>query len=246
MSNKLLVQLNNISLSFNNQRILEDISFTVAEGEIITIIGPNGSGKTTLAKILLGLIKPDYGSRTIAANIVCSYMPQKIKINEQLPLTVCRFLSLTKASKQHILTLSEEIGIAHLLDKQIHYISGGELQKVLLTRSLLFNPQLMVLDEPIQGVDINGQAEFYQLIAKIRDQRNIAIVMISHDLYMVMKSTEKVLCLNRHICCQGTPEDISKHPYYMDAFNKDALSTLALYSHQHDHVHHGHTQHKHD
>jgi zinc transport system ATP-binding protein len=239
MNNEAILELTNINLSFSRIKILEDINISIKRGEILTIIGPNGSGKTSLAKLILGIIKPDSGAKKIKDNINIGYMPQKISIDPQLPLTVERFLTLS--SKQYdkdiMQGLAAEIGITPLLKREIQNISGGEMQRLMLARSLLFNPELLVLDEPIQGVDITGQAEFYNLIEKLRKTRNIAIIMISHDLYMVMKTTDHVLCLNRHICCQGTPEDISKHPSYIKLFGNDALKALAVYSHHHDHLH---------
>jgi zinc transport system ATP-binding protein len=245
MKQEIIVKLEDISINFDEQKILEHINFSVKEGEIITIIGPNGSGKTTLAKIILGLIKPTSGNIWVKEHIKVGYMPQKISIDKQLPLTIERFLHLTGANTELVNKAAEEIGISYIMKKQVHDISGGEMQRVMLARSILFSPSILVLDEPIQGVDITGQIEFYELIAKIRNSKKISIIMISHDLYMVMKATDHVLCLNKHICCHGTPEDISKHPYYIEAFGSQALGTLALYSHHHDHKHEPRDDHHH-
>jgi len=232
-----LVILRDISKSYNDTKVLYDVNFTIKKGEIITVIGPNGSGKSTLARILMGLIKADSGSRIISKGTNISYMPQKIAINPQLPLTVMRFLTIALPKQENITKICQELEIESVLLRQMSEISGGEMQRVLFARCLLSSPDLLILDEPMQGVDLNGQIWFYQLLAKFRDERKISILIISHDLHMVMKATDKVLCLNHHICCFGTPDAISTDPAYLETFSKEAIATMAIYNHHHHHNH---------
>ena len=231
-----LLECHSISKSFANRHVLSSISLTITKGQIVTIIGPNGSGKTTLARIILGLVNADSGHITRAAGLTIGYMPQKLTIDPVFPLTVKRFLTLA-GSKNLQDSIISETGIGHLLGSQIQSISGGELQRVLLAQVLLRNPQLLVLDEPVQGLDIQGQAEFYQLIERLRASRHISILMISHDLHMVMRTTDHVICINHHICCEGSAEDVSKHESYITLFGADAVRNLAVYSHHHNHAH---------
>ncbi|MCE3232187.1 MAG: znuC [Rickettsiaceae bacterium] len=235
-----MINCQNISVSFSGHNVLKDVSLSLKEKEIVTIIGPNGSGKTTLLRIICGLHKPDSGTVTKEKGLVIGYMPQKLTIDKVLPLTVRRFLRLNgKRSLRDINSVekvAEEFGILHLMKKQVHDISGGEMQRVMLARAILLEPNILILDEPTQGLDINGQSEFYQLISDIRDKRNCAILMVSHDLHMVMAATDRVICINKHICCEGSPEHINSHPEYLALFGR-AAETVALYTHKHDHVH---------
>ncbi len=241
-SSDLLLQGNDIHLRFGEKKVLEHVSIEIKAGEVITLIGPNGSGKTSLSRILLGLQKADKGTVYRKKKLVVGYMPQKLYIDKVLPLTVRRFLRIMPdrpalRDKSDVENIADKLGIASLLLKQVHDLSGGETQRVLLARALLRNPDLMILDEPIQGMDIHGQAEFYQLLETIRHEQKCAIFMISHDLHMVMASTSKVICMNRHICCEGFPEEISKHPEYLALFGKKEASSMAVYTHHHDHTH---------
>lgn len=233
-----LVRVHNLGIQFQGQTVLQDISFEIAPGEIITVIGPNGAGKTTLIRAVLGLQRPDTGSLERRAGLRIGYMPQKLFIDPTMPLTVGRFLTLTRhkpvAKLDEILHLT---GIQPLLDKPVQSISGGELQRVLLARTLLQKPDLLVLDEPAQGVDVNGQVALYRLINTLRDRLGCAVLMVSHDLHLVMASTDRVLCLNQHICCSGLPEQVSNDPAYQALFGKAAAETLAFYHHHHDHHH---------
>lgn len=239
---KELINCNAISVSFGDRMVLENVSVAVQKKEIVTIIGPNGSGKTTLLKSICGLQQVASGNITKQKNIVIGYMPQKIVIEKTLPLTVRRFLRLNGTSKNlreisDVEEIAKKFGILSLLGQQIHGISGGEMQRVMLARTVLLKPDLLVLDEPTQGLDIHGQAEFYSLILQVRDEIGCAIIMVSHDLHMVMASTDKVVCINTHVCCQGTPEDINKHPEYIALFGKKDAGKVAIYTHKHDHVH---------
>jgi zinc transport system ATP-binding protein len=240
IENNIILEVKDISLKLNDFQILDKVSLQVKKGEITTLIGPNGSGKTSFIKIILGLLKPSKGVIKIAPQIKIGYMPQTISFDHNIPLTVKDFLELQykdiKKNKD-FLTLSNELGVNKILTTQMHSISGGERQRVLLLKALLGQPDLLVLDEPVQGLDVQGQVEFYKLIDKVRLERNISIFMVSHDLYMVMKSTDHVFCLNKHICCEGNPEDVSKHPSYIKLFGQEAARTMGIYSHHHDHTH---------
>ncbi len=236
-----LVRLEEISVQFNNQPTLNQVNLNLHDDCITTLIGPNGAGKTTLVRVVLGLIKPSSGRIWRKPGLRVGYMPQKLHIDHTLPLSVERFLQIpVKVDKQLMLKALEDVGAAHLLKHSIHNLSGGETQRVLLARALLRDPQLLVLDEPVQGVDLNGQLELYQLIADIRKQRHCGVLMISHDLHLVMASTDHVICLNRHICCSGNPEHVSNDPSFIELFGPAQASTLALYNHHHSHQHDAH------
>lgn len=236
----MLIELDKISLSFSGRSILEEVSLSVNRGEIVTLIGPNGAGKSTIMKIALGLLEPDSGQVRRAPDISIGYMPQKIMIEDILPLSVRGFLTLrpgtTPSQVDDVMTL---VRIAHVADSPVQSISGGEMQRVLMARALLGNPDLIVLDEPVQGVNIGGQEELYHLISRIRDERNCGVLMISHDLHMVMAGTDRVICLNRHVCCSGAPENIQDHPEYKAMFGPE-VDAIALYTHRHDHHHDSH------
>jgi zinc transport system ATP-binding protein len=239
---KKLINCKDVSVSMAGREILNNVSLSADKKEIITIIGPNGSGKTTLLKVICGIQKVSKGKVDIKKDIVIGYMPQKIQIEKVLPLTVRRFLRLNGTSKKlrtvdEVEEIANKFSINELMQQQIHDISGGEMQRVMLARATLLNPDLLVLDEPTQGLDIHGQAEFYNLILKIRDEIGCAVIMVSHDLHMVMASTDKVICINKHICCEGAPEDINDHPEYIALFGKKDADKVAIYTHNHDHSH---------
>ena len=233
-----LLELTDIDLFIGQRQLLQQVSLKVGRGEILTIIGPNGAGKTTLLRIALGLLPPTTGRVLRQRDISIGYMPQRLHIDPTFPLTVKRFLTLTgKHQRAKILPLLEEVGAAHVLESPLQNISGGELQRVLLARALVREPDLLVLDEPVQGVDVHGQVELYQLITRIRDQHNCAVLMVSHDLHLVMAATDRVLCLNRHICCSGSPEVVSNDPAYLELFGPLAVQHLAIYTHDRTHRH---------
>lgn len=233
-----LVDVDHVNFKINSRLILEDVSFAVHKGEIVTIIGPNGAGKTVLLKIILGLYKPTIGKVTRAANIRIGYIPQVLSIETLMPINVVRFLLLSKrANMASCKKVAAELKISSLLEYPMQTLSGGELQRVLLARALLNEPDLLVLDEPAHGVDINGQAELYKLITNIRSKLNCAIIMVSHDLHLVINGTDQVICLNRHVCCHGTPEAVTKNPEFIDLFGSKVANELALYTHHHDHNH---------
>jgi zinc transport system ATP-binding protein len=233
-----LLRLADIRLHVGRAEILSHVDLTVAAGEIVTLIGPNGAGKTTLVRIALGLLRPDHGTVALRPGTRIGYMPQKFQLDETLPLTARRFLSLSPgAADGDIRRVAEETGIGHLLGHPLGALSGGEVQRTLLARALLRQPELLVLDEPVRGVDVGGQLELYDLIARLRRQRGCGVLMVSHDLHLVMAATDRVVCLNRHVCCAGKPEAVSSHPEYLALFGALPAERIAVYSHRHDHRH---------
>ncbi|MBS7326641.1 MAG: zinc ABC transporter ATP-binding protein ZnuC [Thiopseudomonas sp.] len=233
-----LIRIENASLSFDGQPVLEGINLQLEQGEIVTLVGPNGAGKSSLVRLLLGLVHPDSGSVWRAPKLRIGYMPQKLALHATLPLTVKRFLQLVPGVKAaDIKSALQETGALKVYHSPLQRISGGELQRVLLARALLRKPQLLVLDEPVQGVDVTGQLELYNLIGRLRDRYNCGVLMVSHDLHLVMRATDRVLCLNRHLCCTGKPEQVSNHPAFIALFGDQAAKDLAVYYHAHDHAH---------
>ena len=237
LENKILVKLNNAGIKQNNKWLVEGVTLTVEKGKIITLIGPNGSGKSTTAKIALGIYKNIEGSVEKYTNKV-GYVPQKISIDWTLPLRVYDFMLLTENIKDEAideaLTLT---GVIHLKNKNLGNLSGGEFQRVLIARAISKKPELLVLDEPVQGVDYTGEIALYELIKKISDSLNCGILLISHDLHTVMTATDHVVCLNGHVCCSGTPIDVAKNNEYKTLFGEQASQILSIYEHKHDHEH---------
>ena len=234
-SSRILATLKHVNLSLGRREILRDISLELMAGKVLTIIGPNGAGKSTLLRVLLGLQTVDSGEITRLPALRIGYVPQKIIINPLMPLTVHCFIAL--AGNKNIENVMTDTGILHLADQAVQSISGGEFQRVLLARALMRQPQLLVLDEPAQGVDMMGQAALYEKIAQLKDQHGFGVLMVSHDLHVVMQKTDQVLCLNQHVCCSGLPEDVSQHPAYQRLFGDFPDSGLAVYTHHHDHQH---------
>ena len=236
-----LVELKAIHVQFAQKHALQNINLRIYPNSIITIVGPNGGGKSTLLKVLLKLLKPTSGKVIYQKNVRIGYVPQKIYLDHTLPMTVEKFLSLKKGiKKQDILDALALLSVSHLLNNSLQKLSGGEMQRVLLARAILNKPNLLVLDEPTQGVDINGQAELYQLINETQHKLNCAILMVSHDLHIVMADTNEVLCINQHICCEGMPETISNDPKFIHFFGNQFAKNIALYPHQHNHRHNMH------
>lgn len=239
-SSSILLSTQNVSLKTSNKTILDNISLSLKKGQILTIVGPNGGGKSCLIKILLGLLETTSGQIYRQSNLRIGYTPQRFQIDATLPLSVKGFLSLIPNKTKIILEIEnalEEVGLsAALLDQAMQTLSGGELQRVLLARALLRKPELLVLDEPAQGVDLAGQDELYRLIVKIRDIHQCGIILVSHDLSLVMAQTDVVLCLNQHVCCSGSPEVVTQDPQFLKLFGLEAGS-FALYTHRHDHAH---------
>ncbi len=233
-----LIHLERITIERDGQTILQNVDLSVGIGEIVTLIGPNGAGKSTLVKIALNLLTPDRGTVQRRAGLSIGYVPQTVDFDQTLPLTVERFLKLGhRYAAAAIDQMLAQVGVAGLRAAPMHSISGGEMRRVLLARALLRDPDLLIMDEPSAGMDINGQAELYRLIQAIRDQRRCGILLVSHDLYMVMASTDRVFCINRHICCCGQPEDVRRHPQFLALFGRQAAEELAVYHHRHDHQH---------
>ncbi|AVO53306.1 zinc ABC transporter ATP-binding protein ZnuC [Ectopseudomonas mendocina] len=235
--NDALIRLDGVAVSFNGQAVLDDVQLSVQPGEIVTLIGPNGAGKTTLVRVVLGLLQPERGNVRRAPRLRIGYMPQKLHVDATLPLSVLRFLRLVPGVDRKLaLAALAEVGAEQVIDSPLQSISGGEMQRVLLARALLREPQLLVLDEPVQGVDVAGQAELYRLISRLRERHGCGVLMVSHDLHLVMSATDQVVCLNRHVCCSGHPEQVSFDPAFIELFGQDAKS-LAVYHHHHDHDH---------
>ncbi|MGL6162317.1 ATP-binding cassette domain-containing protein [Microbulbifer sp.] len=212
--------------------MLQDIDLALQPGEIVTVIGPNGAGKTTLLRLLLGLSKPTSGKVWRRPGLCLGYMPQRLQIDPSMPMSVARFLQLGQPEADVREALSR-VGAERLADTGLAELSGGEMQRVLLARAASRKPQLLVLDEPTQGVDLGGQGEVYRLIAALRDQLGCGVLLVSHDLHLVMAATDKVLCINQHICCEGLPEQVSRDPAYLELFGDKVVP----YTHQHNHEH---------
>ena len=234
-----LAEAAGVEVAFAGRRVLDNVDLAVEARQIVTLIGPNGSGKTTLVRVVLGLLAPDRGRVFRRPGLRIGYMPQRLAVEDTLPLTVERFLRLGGPARPAALqAVLDEVGTGRLAASPVQDISGGEMQRVLLARALLREPDLLVLDEPVQGVDVTGQAELFALITRIRDRRGCGVLMVSHDLHLVMASTDTVVCLNHHVCCTGRPEAVTQHPEYLALFGPLAARGLAVYTHEHDH-HHG-------
>jgi zinc transport system ATP-binding protein len=235
--NEVLAELSKVSVTLNDRLIVDRVSLSIKRGDIITIIGPNGAGKTTLIKTILGIQKATSGSISLQPDLVIGYVPQTLNLETTLPLSVERFMALGGCDRQGCQQALARTGVAHLMAASVHHLSGGEKQRLLLARALARQPGLLVLDEPAQGVDINGQAALYDLVRQLRDELNCGVIMISHDLHLVMAATDKVICLNQHVCCSGFPEDISHDPAFIDTFGTAVAESLAVYHHHHNHRH---------
>ena len=235
--NNILVKLNCVGLKQNEKWLVKGVSLKVEKGKIVTLIGPNGSGKSTTAKIALGIYKNIEGQVEKFTNNI-GYVPQKISIDWTLPLRVKDFMLLTDNLKDDALDEALTLtGVKHLKDKNLGNLSGGEFQRVLLARAISKKPELLVLDEPVQGVDFTGEIALYELIKKISENLNCGILLISHDLHTVMTATDHVVCLNGHVCCSGSPKDVARNNEYKALFGEQASQTLSVYEHKHDHEH---------
>ncbi len=233
-----LVTLENTGVFRAGKWLVRGVNLSVDAGEIVTLIGPNGSGKSTTAKMTLGILEPNEGSVSRRKGLNVSYVPQKLTIDWTLPLTVNRFMLLTgRVSAQKAQEALEATGVTDLGEAEVRNLSGGEFQRVMLARAIARNPDLLVLDEPVQGVDFNGEIALYDLIKQIRDRLHCGILLISHDLHVVMAAADRVICLNGHVCCSGTPKVVASSAEYKALFGARASATLAVYEHQHDHTH---------
>ena len=235
--NKPLVKLNNAGVYRDEKWLVKGISLEINKKEIVTLIGPNGSGKTTTGKLILDILQPDEGSVSLNTKQI-AYVPQKINIDWAIPLRVIDFMNITsKLDKSKIIQSLELTGVDHLIYKNLLNLSGGEFQRVMIARSIAKKPELLILDEPVQGVDFNGEIKLYNLIKEISDKLKCGILLISHDIHFVMSSTDHVICLNGHVCCSGTPNDVAKNPAYIELFGENAASAISLYRHDHNHIH---------
>ena len=234
---KLLVKLENAGVQRMSKWLVKGISFEISQGQIVTLIGPNGSGKTTTAKMILNIMNADEGQITRNTDKM-AYVPQKINIDWTMPLRVIDFMKITNnLNNNQVIESLTTTGVDKLLYNQIHNLSGGEFQRVLIGRAIAKKPDLLVLDEPVQGVDYNGEIALYNLIKKISVNLNCGILLISHDMHFVMSTTDHVVCLNGHICCSGTPSSVVKNPEYIKLFGEHNSETLSYYQHHHDHSH---------
>lgn len=233
-----LLEAEDIDVHFGARSVLAHVSLTVHRGEIVSLIGPNGAGKTTLIRVILGLLAPDHGRVIQRPGLRIGYMPQSLAVDDILPITAARFLALSGVIDRSKITRTLDlVGAARVEKSQLRNLSGGELRRIVFARAILRDPDLLVLDEPVQGVDVVGQSEFYDLITGLRDRTGCGIVMVSHDLHVVMATTDKVVCINHHVCCTGRPDAVSRHPEYQALFGPYAAQRLALYTHGHDHRH---------
>ncbi len=242
-TDKTLIEAQGLTVRVKGEAVVDGVDLAVEAGEIVTLIGPNGSGKTTLVRAILGLVEPAQGAVRRRPGIRIGYVPQNMHVDETLPLTVRRFLQLAdpaaggRVAAGRIAEALAEVGAAYVIDGPIQSISGGEMKRVLLAQALLGDPDLLVLDEPTAGVDVTGQEELYTLIRNVRRRRGCGVLLVSHDLHIVMAATDRVVCLNHHICCSGAPESVLQHPEYLALFGSDTAGRLAVYAHHHDHDH---------
>lgn len=233
-----LISARGLGITRGGRDQLIDVSLDIAPREIVTLIGPNGAGKSTLVRVLLGLEKPDRGRIERRADLRIGYVPQRFDSDAVIPMTVERFLSLgMEGDKTRITPMLEQVDAASVRHQQIGELSGGELQRVVLARALLRRPNLLVLDEPAQGVDYSGEADLYNLIGRLRDESGFGVLLVSHDLHIVMARSDRVICLNHHVCCSGIPETVAQHPSYARLFGPQAAHAFAVYRHHHDHSH---------
>ena len=234
---KALISARGLWLTRYGRHLVAGVDLDVHANEIVTLIGPNGAGKSTLVKLILGIEKPDRGSIARSATRI-GYVPQRFDIDRTMPMTVAGFLMLGgKPLRAAVETALAEAGVARAIGQQLASLSGGETQRVLIARALLRDPQLLVLDEPASGVDYAGEADLYELIARLKDKRKLGVLLVSHDLHVVMARSDRVLCLNGHVCCSGRPDVVAQHSEYVRMFGNEAAKALALYHHHHDHAH---------
>ena len=240
----ILVKARDLEVQYGDQKILSHVNLQIDSNEIVTIVGPNGSGKSTLLRARLGAVRPTKGKVTRKPGLRIGYVPQKLALDGTLPITVRRFLDLPrKVSNEKAKSALERAGTDHIANRQMTNLSGGQLQRVLLARALLAEPELLLLDEATQGLDQPGSADFYSQIEEVRRDLGCAVLMVSHELHVVMAASDRVICLNGHVCCEGHPEHVASAPEYRALFGTGTHGALALYRHEHDHAHHHEHEH---
>jgi zinc transport system ATP-binding protein len=233
-----LITAANITVNRGETKILDNVSLTIGESEFITILGPNGGGKSMLLKCLMGFYIPDNGNIKRKRHLRIGYVPQQFTSEQTMPISVGQFLRLRKkVSAEELETITAETNIEALVNKPLNILSGGELQRILVARALIGAPDLLILDEPAQNLDISGQLAFYKLLSEIYEKRSFSILMVSHDLHMVMATTKKVICLFHHVCCSGEPQVVTKDPEFITLFGNDMAEMMAVYQHGHNHSH---------
>ena len=233
-----LITVENLSVKYGTNFVLKKINLEIKSGEIVTIVGPNGSGKTSLIKAIIGAVQPADGKINLKSNLKIGYIPQRLNFDTTLPITVKRFMTLTeKVDKNTYISALETAGVPQILKSQMSSLSGGQFQRVLLARALIGAPEILILDEATQGLDQPGSAAFYRQIEQLRQNTGCAVLMISHDLHVVMSTSDRVVCLNGHVCCEGTPSAVVSTPEYQELFGAGTEGALALYRHDHDHIH---------
>ncbi len=233
-----LIEVKNLSVIYGSRIALSKVDLKIEPGEIVTVVGPNGSGKTSLLRAIIGATSPAEGVVKLKPDIKIGYVPQRLNFNSSLPMTVKRFMQLThKGGDKSAIMALEEVGVSSIMTQQMSQLSGGQFQRVLLARALINTPEILLLDEATQGLDQPGSAAFYRLVEDARQNTGCAVLMISHDLHVVMSASDRVICLNGHVCCAGTPEVVASAPEYKQLFGMVTERTLALYQHRHDHDH---------
>ncbi len=241
-----LIALRDVSVRLGGHPALRNVDLDLSAAEIVTIVGPNGSGKSTLLRTIIGAVVPQSGRITRAPGLRIGYVPQTLALNATLPMTVARVLSLPVWRRPDAVAVAlAQAGVPDLAQRQLSELSGGQFQRVLLARALMDAPQVLLLDEPTQGLDQPGAAAFYRQIEQVRRDTGVAILMVSHELNVVMRASDRVICLNGHVCCHGTPEVVASDPEYRALFGSGAEGALALYRHDHDHTHDGDCDHDH-
>ncbi|MDQ0317310.1 ATP-binding cassette domain-containing protein [Amorphus orientalis] len=233
-----LIEARGVTVELGGRKVLWQIDFTIERGEIVTVVGPNGSGKSTFVRAMVGAVPPSEGRVTRSPGLVLGYVPQRLSLDAAMPLTVGRFLNLPRHRRSsEVAAMLDRVGVGGLEHRQMSALSGGQFQRALLARALLPRPDLLILDEPTQSLDQPGTAAFYRLIETVRQDLGCAVLMVSHDLHVVMSASDRVLCINGHICCEGTPTVVSAAPEYRALFGTGTHGAFALYQHQHDHHH---------
>ncbi len=206
----LILEVSALRAGYGGVRVLDGVDLAVKRGQLASLIGPNGAGKSTLLKAIAGLLPVESGSITCRAKRV-GFVPQQVEIERSLPVTVSEFLALKRihgrrVRRQMMVETLGEIGAAHLIDRRIGELSGGEFQRVMIAYALLGSPDLLLLDEPLTGVDFRGGMTFHRLLHHLHDERNLTVLMVSHDMHLVEHMSEVIFCLNRVVCCHGSPE----------------------------------------